>query len=132
MKKRTRIALTIAVMIAAISCVAGYAIYNYCKETIKPMRGGIYYDPVEDTDAYKAVAYEVDQQTKTEMIEARYPDFATRTDFEGMTIDSIYNSHVVRFGICHKYWRIKKAILLEDYNIEWRTPAEMNPQICFD
>lgn len=34
-------------------------------------------------------------------------------------------------GICHRYWYRKKE-LLKEYGIEWKSPAEMNPDIRFD
>lgn len=35
-------------------------------------------------------------------------------------------------GYCHLYWETKKRILKEKYNIEWLSPAELNPMVCFD
>lgn len=35
-------------------------------------------------------------------------------------------------GWCHMYWGIKKEILKNDYNIEWKSPAELNPNIMYD
>lgn len=35
-------------------------------------------------------------------------------------------------GYCHAFWSRKKAILREEYGIEWKTPAELNPHITFD
>ena len=35
-------------------------------------------------------------------------------------------------SMCHEYWKIKQRVLLEDYGIRWRTPAEMNPGTMFD
>lgn len=37
-----------------------------------------------------------------------------------------------RMGFCHLFWRTKKQVLKEEYDIEWRTPAEMNPSVLFD
>jgi hypothetical protein len=36
------------------------------------------------------------------------------------------------FGYCNTYWPTKKRILKEKYGIDWRTPAEMNPNVAFD
>ena len=36
------------------------------------------------------------------------------------------------FGRCHTFWAVKKRILLEEYGIDWRTPAEQYPTIFFD
>lgn len=35
-------------------------------------------------------------------------------------------------GYCNYYWPVKKRILKEKYGIDWRTPAEMNPDWAFD
>ena len=35
-------------------------------------------------------------------------------------------------GACHMFWGLKKEILKNDYNIDWRTPAERNPLACYD
>lgn len=37
-----------------------------------------------------------------------------------------------RIGYCHLYWAVKKRILRKKYNIEWRSPAELNPHVHFD
>lgn len=35
-------------------------------------------------------------------------------------------------GFCHGYWKRKKQLLKEIYNIDWKSPAELNPHIKFD
>lgn len=35
-------------------------------------------------------------------------------------------------GYCHEYWRRKKQLLKEMYNIDWSSPAELNPGVLFD
>ena len=35
-------------------------------------------------------------------------------------------------GYCHEFWRVKKQILLEEYGIDWKTPAERYPGVIFD
>lgn len=37
-----------------------------------------------------------------------------------------------QMGRIHELDRILKRILKEDYGIEWRTTAEMNPEVCID
>lgn len=36
------------------------------------------------------------------------------------------------FGSCHTYWNIKKRLMKEKYNVDWKTPVELNPGIQFD
>jgi hypothetical protein len=43
----------------------------------------------------------------------------------------VMDSHGQR-GNCHDLWRAQKRILKEKHGIDWRTPAEMNPDIIFD
>ena len=35
-------------------------------------------------------------------------------------------------GYCHAFWQAKKEILLRDYGINWKTPAEKYPHVLFD
>lgn len=35
-------------------------------------------------------------------------------------------------GFVHIRWEVKKRILKQKYNIDWLSPAEMNPQVLFD
>lgn len=35
-------------------------------------------------------------------------------------------------GYCHRLWGRQKQILKEKYGIDWRSPAEMNPDIMYD
>lgn len=35
-------------------------------------------------------------------------------------------------GYCHIYWITKKRILREKYNMDWKSPAELNPRVLFD
>jgi hypothetical protein len=40
-----------------------------------------------------------------------------------------FNSDI---GNCHLLWRLQKRILKEQFGIDWKTPAEMNPDIRYD
>lgn len=35
-------------------------------------------------------------------------------------------------GTCHMIWNRKKKILKEEFDIDWYSPAEMNPRVRFD
>lgn len=37
-----------------------------------------------------------------------------------------------RLGYCHEVWFRQKKILKEKYGIDWKTPAEQNPDILYD
>lgn len=70
---------------------------------------GLHRDPIEGTLEFRKYEKRVDLA-----LQFLYPD----AEWE--------------LGICHTIWRIKKMLLKECYDIDWRTPAEMNPGVCFD
>ena len=35
-------------------------------------------------------------------------------------------------GFCHTYWATKAQVLRDEFGIEWRSPAAMNPDVLFD
>jgi len=35
-------------------------------------------------------------------------------------------------GTCHAIWGEQKKILKEKHGIDWKSPAEMNPEVKFD
>ncbi len=37
-----------------------------------------------------------------------------------------------QLGYVHRYWAEKKRFLRERYEIDWKTPAELNPDINYD
>ena len=72
----------------------------------------IKYDPIEDTEEYKNILDELEEKVNSYM-----------------KLHSISNTGL---GSCHRYWNIKKEILRRDYNIDWKSPAELNEHIIFD
>jgi hypothetical protein len=66
-------------------------------------------DPIAKTTAFRKAAAEL-----WEDIEKAYPS----------------NKHIPRR--VYLEWELKKKLLKERYNIDWKTPAELNPQIRFD
>ena len=68
----------------------------------------IKYDPVEDTKEYKQIKAELEIKIK-QMI-----------------------GENTMIGYCHMDWDAKKLILKRDYNIDWKSPAELNPRVIFD
>ncbi|TWU48967.1 hypothetical protein Poly51_48710 [Rubripirellula tenax] len=62
----------------------------------------------------------------------RDPEIAPLIDeADKMTEEELANEKR-RMGFCHLYWRTKKRILKEEFGIDWKTPAEMNPGVMFD
>jgi hypothetical protein len=66
-------------------------------------------DPIEQTDEYKTIEKE---------LEAKIAD-----ELKGVTRTRGYN---------RKYWRVKSEILKNEYSMEWKSPAVLNPRIKFD
>jgi hypothetical protein len=73
-------------------------------------------DPVESDPRYLSVVNAVDEAA----------EIAARRDL-GMSDDEI-----IHVGFCHVFWRHRKQILSERYQIEWKSPAEMNPNTWYD
>lgn len=48
------------------------------------------------------------------------------------TIDEVQDAVEFRMGFCHAVWNTQKEVLKRDYDIEWKTPAELNPGDCYD
>lgn len=74
-------------------------------------RSGLAYDPVENDPRYTEVFHAIDAEVKDFL--AADPDIQRR-------------------GSVHIYWDTKKNLLKRKYNIDWRSPAEMNPHVIFD
>lgn len=66
------------------------------------------YDPVQRTPKWEEIIYDVEQECD-EQLQGIKP----------------YR------GFCHKRWGVKKEILAK-YDIDWKSPARMNPRIRFD
>ena len=74
-----------------------------------PKRHHIYYDFIEETEAYKEAKPVIEEIIKQNLGE-RYG----------------------RRGACNTIWPQRKQLLMEHYGIEWFTPKELNPAVCFD
>ena len=72
----------------------------------KDRRRSLKHDTIEMTDEYLAVIDEIEEKTEK-----------SRTTY----------GH----GSCFEVWSLKKSYLLE-HDIEWHTPAELNPRVLFD
>lgn len=66
------------------------------------------YDPIEDTPEFQAIEDELEEKIIAKI---------GRND--GM-------------GYCHLYWATKRDILKNEYGIEWKSPAALNPKVHFD
>lgn len=54
---------------------------------------------------------------------------------DSKTVDELvenYMNMTPYMGYCQNYWKTKKEILKERYNIEWLSPIEENPNEIYD
>ena len=72
----------------------------------KERRRSLKHDPVEMTEEYLSVIDEVEEKIEK-------------------------NRTTYGHGSCFEVWSLKKSYLLE-HDIEWHTPAELNPRVLFD
>lgn len=79
------------------------------KIILNPTIGHMKSDPIEYTDRWEEIYYDVDDYLK----------------------ERFANVHR-HMGFCFLYWSAKKEYLKEHYNIDWRSPAQMNPHVIFD
>lgn len=116
------------------------------------------HDSVQDTEAYKSVIASVDSLVYEEIVKEyaisaylghrrnvnELYDFIRSkyslqelsgdlTISDTMSYEVISNKlYLGKLGYCHLIWCKRKRILKEKYNIDWKTPAEMNPDVIFD
>ena len=67
------------------------------------------YDPIEDTVEYQNIRDELESE-----------------------LFKLMQNVDVKMGRSYKYWSLKKRILKQKYNIDWKSPPEMNPGIIFN
>ena len=72
------------------------------------LKKGYKYDPVEDTPEFKAIEAELHAKIIEKM------------------------GGEMNRGNAHMYVKLKKEILKSDYNIDWKSPQELNPRIKFN
>jgi len=72
------------------------------------LKKGYKYDPVEDTPEFKAIEAELHAKIIEKM------------------------GGEMNRGNAHMYVKLKKEILKSDYNIDWKSPQELNPKIKFN
>lgn len=69
------------------------------------------YDPIEDDAAVQPLLAAAGEEAETEL------------EAQGTSRG---------LGYCHEFWSVKKRILKEKYQVEWRSLREMNPDVLFD
>jgi len=79
------------------------------KIMLNPQIGHLRKDPVEYTYKWENIYYDVEAKLKERFANAPR-----------------------QMGFCFLYWNAKSELLAEEYGIEWRSPAQMNPHVMFD
>lgn len=79
------------------------------KIIIEPKIGRLRRDPVEYTSEWEEICYDVEDR-----------------------IDERFANAPRQRGLCFRIWSAKRDILKEEYGIDWRSPAQMNPRVRFD
>ena len=79
------------------------------KIILNPTIGHLKCDPIEYTYEWEQIYYDVEEYLK----------------------ERFANVHR-HMGFCFKYWSAKREYLKENYDIEWHSPAQMNPRVKFD
>jgi hypothetical protein len=86
------------------------------------------HDPVEDDSEicplFAAICEEVRQE-----VEVWYRQ---RQEYLAASSPKIAGMFESRRGFSHRYWARVKTLMRERHNIDWKTPAEMNPGTHFD
>lgn len=84
-----------------------------------PKRNGLNYDSVEDTEEYKAVIADVDEQIG-QFVRAYKADIIRKYGED------------MPWSVVHRAAMEKKRILKEQYGIDWKSEIELNPKVNFD
>lgn len=79
------------------------------KIILQPQIGHLRQDPVEFTYEWEDIYYEVEKR-----------------------LDERFANAPRQMGFCFMYWNVKRELLKEEYGIDWKSPAQMNPRVMFD
>lgn len=93
---------------SAISVLGKREGEKICQLALDEAASAVATDPVENTEEYLAVRYDVEK-----------------------LVDEVLSRDDSNESFCFRYWNTKKRILSEKFKIDWETPAEMNPNIRF-
>ena len=82
-------------------------------------------DPIEQTESFKMIEQTVNIKAYNRVIS--FIDKSAELNFN-KRMEYVLNTMYGYDRFCFE----KKKILLEEYDIEWQSPTELNPQIDFD
>lgn len=79
------------------------------KIIMRPEIGHLRKDPVEYSWEWENIYYDVQE-----------------------ALDDRFANAPRQMGFCFLYWSAEQELLKDEYNIDWRTPSQMNPGVMFD
>ena len=82
-------------------------------------------DKIENTEEYK----QIEKELKLKELYGIEKELNNKIELE-LELKGYKNKQAL--GFCHIYWELKKEILKTDYNIDWKSPQDLNPEIIFD
>lgn len=100
----------------------------YYVEMAEKYCGKEIYDPVEDDPAVRPL-YQLACEDAWQEVEAWHQQMMAELEQRSPELAKLFHS---KRGLTHRYWAKIKQLLWERYQIEWRSPAEMNPWASFD
>lgn len=89
---------------------------------------GICRDPLEEDETIGPIIRDV----MTSVAERVRHEHELRIDELRKTHPTMANFLSIGRGMCHRIWRETKLQLESEHGIEWRSPAELNPDTMFD
>ena len=101
----------------------------HCHNVVKRSKEPTRQYPPERTDPFDT---DPEMNWLTEIVDAAAERESLEAINEFENRDPPRTIHDVGMGYCHVFWRHKKRILKEQYDIEWQSPAELNPHIWYD
>jgi hypothetical protein len=85
------------------------------------------HDPVEDDPEIRPLFAAICEEARQD-VEVWYQQ---RQEYLAASSPAVAGVLAARRGWCYRYWARVKELMRERHNIDWKTPAEMNPGIIF-
>ncbi len=82
---------------------------EHVKIIIHPQLGHLRQDPIEFTERWEDIYYEVEKR-----------------------LDERFTNVPRQMGFCFLYWNAKRELLKAEYGIDWKSPSQMNHGVKFD
>lgn len=84
-----------------------------------------------DEEKIERIVDKLWKELEPKIVKSICEEFKLNESCDFLTLDELRRKGF-GLGFCHIIWRHQKQILKRDYNIYWKSPAELNPDIIFD